>query len=89
MVLALFTYGTRKMMEMALDLREPDLIERSMAYDNVPEDAVEIELCQPNLVSSEGNHLFVNRFNQTIVKYEKEYGFAVVGLRIKRKLMKR
>ena len=84
MMLVLFTYGTYKMMEIVLDLREPDLIDLTDDDDNIPEYAVEIELCQPNPMCSEGSRLFMNRFNETIVEYEKEHGFAVVGLIIKK-----
>lgn len=80
-----FEYGTYKMMEMILDLCEPDLINLTNA-DNVPEDVVEIELCQPNPMNSEGSHLFMKRFD-CIEEYEKEYGYAVVGLKIKKEVM--
>lgn len=80
-----FEYGTYKMMEMILDLCEPDLINLTDA-DNVPEDVIEIELCQPNPMSSEGSHLFMKRFD-CIEEYEKEYGYAVVGLKVKKEVM--
>lgn len=82
-----FKYGTYKMMEMILDLCELDLIDL-MDADNVPEDVVEIELCEPNPMNSEGSHLFLKRFG-CIKEYEKEYGFAVVGLKVKKEVLLR
>ena len=59
-----------------------DLIDLTDENNNIPECVVEIKLCQPNPMCSKGSRLFMNRFDETIIEYEKE-----CGLRIKREVI--
>ena len=85
-MLALFTYGTGKMMEMVLDLCELNFINFD-EDDNIPEGSVDLEICNGNPMCSEGSRLFMNRLKETIAKYEEEYDIDGVVLKMKKEII--